>query len=94
VLNEKDFSKFKKGEILVTNETDVSFLPLMKKAKAIITDEGGLLCHAAITAREMKKPCVVGTKASSRVLKTGNWVEIDIDGKIRMQKFFQCRRIV
>ncbi|MDP3131142.1 MAG: PEP-utilizing enzyme, partial [Bacillota bacterium] len=79
VLDEKDFSKFKKGEILVTDETDASFLPLMQKAKAMITDEGGILCHAAIVAREMKKPCVVGTKVASRVLKTGDKVEIAID---------------
>ena len=84
VLDKKDFSKFKKGEILVTDETDASFLPLMKKAKAFITDEGGILCHAAIVAREMKKPCVVGTKIASRVLKTGDVVEISIDGTVRI----------
>lgn len=85
VLSEKDFLSFKKGEILVAKETSASFLPLIRKAKAIITDEGGLLCHAAITAREMKKPCVVGTKAGSRVLKTGDWVEISADGKISVE---------
>jgi len=84
VLDEKDFSKFKKGEILVTDETDASFLPLMKKAKAFITDEGGILCHAAIVAREMKKPCVVGTKIASRVLKNGDWLEIDEKGEVRV----------
>ena len=83
-MDKKDFSKFKKGEILVTDETDASFLPLMKKAKAFITDEGGILCHAAIVAREMKKPCVVGTKIASRVLKTGDVVEISIDGTVRI----------
>ena len=84
VLNEKDFSKFKKGEILVTDETNAGFLPLMQKAKAIITDEGGILCHAAIVAREMKKPCVVGTKVASRVLRNGKEVEIEKDGIIRI----------
>ncbi len=84
VLDEKDFSKFKKGEILVTDETDASFLPLMQKARAIITDEGGILCHAAIVAREMKKPCVVGTKIASRALRTGSVVGIDVNGEIRL----------
>ncbi len=84
VASERDFSKFKRGEILVANETDASFLPLIKIARAIITDEGGLLCHAAIIAREMKKPCVVGTKVASRVLKTGDWLEIDEKGEVRV----------
>lgn len=84
VLDERDFSKFKKGEILVTDETDASFLPLMKKARAFITDDGGILCHAAIVAREMKKPCVVGTKVASRVLKTGDKVKISIDGTVKI----------
>ncbi len=84
VLDKRDFSKFKKGEILVTDETDASFLPLMQKAKAIITDEGGILCHAAIVAREMKKPCVVGTKIASRALRTGSVVGIDVNGEIRL----------
>ena len=84
ILNENDFSKFKKGEILVTEETDANFLPLMQKARAIITDEGGILCHAAIVAREMKKPCVVGTKIASRVLKTGDSLEINTNGGVRI----------
>ena len=77
VFNEKDFSKFKKGEILVTDETDAAFLPIMRLAKAIITNEGGILCHAAIVARELKKPCVTGTKIATQVLKDGDRVEID-----------------
>ena len=77
ILDEKDFSKFKKGEILVTDETDASFLPIMRLAKAIITNEGGILCHAAIVARELKKPCVTGAKIATQVLKDGDRVEID-----------------
>jgi len=74
---EKDFSKMKKGDILVTDETDSTILPLMLKAKAIVTDTGGLLCHAAIIAREMKKPCIIGTKIATQVLKDGDLVEVD-----------------
>lgn len=79
ILGSGNFRKMKKGEILVTNETDATFLPVMKLAKAIVTDEGGILCHAAIVARELKKPCIVGTKIATRALKTGDLVEVDAD---------------
>ena len=49
----------------------------MKKAAAIVTDDGGLTCHAAIVARELKTPCVVGTKIATKVLKDGDMVEVD-----------------
>jgi phosphoenolpyruvate synthase/pyruvate phosphate dikinase len=67
------------GEILVTGMTDPNFVPLMKKAAAIITDGGGLLCHAAIVARELKKPCIIGTKFATKILKDGDIVEVDAD---------------
>ena len=51
----------------------------MKKAAAFVTDEGGLLCHAAIIAREMKKPCVIGTGEATRVLRDGDRVRVDAD---------------
>ncbi|MBI2984028.1 MAG: hypothetical protein HYY50_00125 [Candidatus Kerfeldbacteria bacterium] len=68
---------FQNGEILVTSMTSPEFVPLMKRAKAIITDEGGMLCHAAIIARELKKPCVIGTRVATKVLKDGDLVEVD-----------------
>lgn len=87
ILKSEDFRKMKKGEILVTDETDATFLPVMKLAKAIITDEGGVLCHAAIAARELKKPCVVGTKIATHVLKDGDLIEVDADkGFIKILK--------
>jgi pyruvate,water dikinase len=49
----------------------------MQKAAAFVTDEGGLTCHAAIVAREMKKPCIIGTKIATKVLKDGDMVEVD-----------------
>jgi phosphohistidine swiveling domain-containing protein len=70
---------FKDGEILVTGMTRPEFVPLMKKASAIITDEGGVTCHAAIVARELKKPCIIGTKIATQVLKDGDLVEVDAD---------------
>jgi pyruvate, water dikinase len=51
----------------------------MKKASAIITDEGGITSHAAIVSREMKKPCVIGTKIATKILKDGDLVEVDAD---------------
>jgi len=65
------------GKILVAIQTTPHFIPYMKKSRAIITDEGGLTCHAAIIAREFKKPCVVGTKIATQVLNDGDEVEVD-----------------
>ena len=70
---------FKKGEILVSPMTMPDFVPVMKKSAAIITDEGGITCHAAIIAREFKKPCIVGTKNASEVLQNGDLVEVNAD---------------
>ena len=70
---------FHSGEILVTSMTRIDFVPLMKKAKAIITDEGGISCHAAIVSRELKVPCVIGTKNATRILKDGDNIEIDTE---------------
>ncbi len=77
VMGHKHIDLIKKGEILVSPMTTPDFLPAMKKASAFITDEGGLTCHAAIIAREMKKPCIVGTKIASQILKDGDLVEVD-----------------
>jgi len=70
---------FKKGEILVTGNTTPDFLPAIKKASAILTEKGGSTCHAAIIARELKKPCIVGIKNLISVLKTGDKIEVDAD---------------
>jgi phosphohistidine swiveling domain-containing protein len=67
---------FEKGDILVTGMTRPEFMPFLKKASAIITDSGGVLSHAAIMSREMKKLCIVGTKTATRILKDGDLVEI------------------
>ncbi len=65
------------GDILVTGMTRPDFLPQMKKAGAIVTDAGGMLCHAAIVAREMAKPCIIGTQTATQVFKDGDLVEVD-----------------
>lgn len=72
-----DSAKLHKGDILVTSMTRPEYLSLMSIASAFITDEGGLTCHAGIVAREMNKPCIVGTKTATKILKDGDIVEVD-----------------
>ena len=62
--------------------TTPDFVPAMKKASAFITDEGGITCHAVIIAREMKKPCIIGTKIATQILKDGDLVEVDADNGV------------
>lgn len=68
--------KFEEGFILVASMTRPEYVPAMKKAVAIITDEGGITCHAAIVSRELGIPCIIGTKVATKVLKDGDLVEI------------------
>lgn len=70
---------FNVGDILVTGMTRPEFLSLMHKSGGFVTDAGGILSHAAITARELKKPCVIGTQRATKVLKDGDLVEVDAD---------------
>lgn len=71
-----DTVMFNDGDILVCDNTDVRYLPLMKKAGAIVTNRGGILSHAAIIARELKKPCLIGTKTATKTLVTGNQITV------------------
>jgi len=77
IFAQKDFSKMMQGDILVTGMTRPEYMPIMKKAAAIITDEGGVTCHAAITARELNVPCIIGTRIATKVLKDGDLIEVD-----------------
>lgn len=79
VLELSDMKKVQKGDILVSNETTPDLLPAMERAAAFVTDEGGLSCHAAIVSREMKKPCIVGTKIGTKILKDGDLIEVDAE---------------
>ena len=79
--------KMHEGEILVCPMTNPDYMPAVHKAKAIITDEGGILCHAAIISRELKIPCIIGTKIATKVLHDGDLVEVDADkGVVRLIK--------
>jgi len=79
--------KFRKGDILVAKMTSPEFVVLIKKAKGIITDYGGMTCHASIISRELKIPCIVGTKIATQVLKDGDLVEVDANkGAVKVIK--------
>jgi phosphoenolpyruvate synthase/pyruvate phosphate dikinase len=77
--NVQSINKVKKGDILVASMTRPEYMPALRKAAAIVTDEGGITCHAAIVSRELGIPCIVGTKIATQVLKDGQRVEVDAD---------------
>lgn len=87
VFCEDDFSKVKQGDILVTPMTTPKFVKVIKKVKGIITDEGGVTCHAAIISRELKIPCIVGCKNATKILQDGDLVKLNAStGKISIIK--------
>lgn len=77
IKNIKDIGQFKAGEILVTEITDPDWVPIMRKASAIITDRGGRTSHAAIVSRELGLPCIVGTNHATQVIKTGKNITVN-----------------
>lgn len=77
VLNAKEMDKVQKGDILVAPMTSPDYVPAMRKAGAIITDEGGITCHAAIVSRELGIPCIIGTKIATKLLKDNQQVEVN-----------------
>ncbi|MFC1598202.1 PEP-utilizing enzyme [Patescibacteria group bacterium] len=70
--------KFEQGNVLVTSMTRPDFVPLLKKAAAIITDEGGVTCHAAIISRELGIPCIIGTRNATKELQSGERVIMNL----------------
>ncbi len=86
IIRRKDeIDQMKKGEILISPMTTPDVFIAIKKASAIVTDEGGQLCHAAIISRELKIPCIVGTKTASETFTDGDLIEVDADkGIIKM----------
>ncbi|MEM4076719.1 MAG: pyruvate, water dikinase, partial [Metallosphaera sp.] len=92
LLDVKDAKEFQKGEILVTKMTDPDWVPVMKAASAIVTDEGGITSHAAIVSRELGIPAIVGAKEATKVLETGQEITVDAtrgvvyDGKIILEE--------
>jgi len=72
-----DMKKMQKGDVLISIATNPDLVPAMKIASAIVTDVGGITCHAAIVSRELNIPCIVGTKIATKALKDGYLVEVD-----------------
>ncbi|MEK6958815.1 MAG: phosphoenolpyruvate synthase [archaeon] len=95
-----DITKINTGDLLVTKMTSPSWVPIMKKASGIITDEGGRTCHAAIVSRELGIPCVVGTEIATKTLIDGQKVTIDgfngivYEGEVNIAEKKHERRVI
>ncbi len=77
IIRAKDMVKMNEGDILVSVATDPDIVPAMKKAAAIVTEQGGITSHAAIVSRELGVPCIIGTKIATQVFKDGDRVEVN-----------------
>ena len=87
VSRKKEIPAFQPGNVLVAPMTTPHYLPAMRRCIAIITDEGGVTSHAAIVARELKKPCIIGTKFATHLIQDGDEVDVNADlGEIRITK--------
>ena len=73
----EETKNFRKGDILITTMTQPDMVPLMAKASAIVTDQGGMTSHAAVIAREFRIPCVIRTYKATQVFKSGDLIEVD-----------------
>lgn len=87
ILGQRDFSKFEKNNIIVTSNTTPDYVPIIKKASAIIAEEGGLTAHVSIVSREFGIPCIVGVANVTKLLNDGDLVEVNANkGTIRKLK--------
>jgi pyruvate,water dikinase len=77
IASREDAAKLRDGEVLVTHMTAPDWVPLMRRAAAIVTDSGGMTCHAAIVSRELSIPCIVGTADATKTLRDGQLVTVD-----------------
>ena len=83
VIKEPDqILELQEDEIIVVRMTDPDSVPYIQRSKGVITDHGGILCHAAIVCREMQKPCIVGTKIATQELTTGDIIIIDNEANV------------
>ena len=82
VRTAREIGKVVAGDVLITAMTTPEFVPAMQRACAIVTDEGGILCHAAIVSRELHIPCVVGTKHATRAFQDGDILDVDASAGI------------
>ena len=79
ILRMTDLGKISPGDVMITPMTIASYIPAMRKCAAIVTDEGGVTCHAAIVSREMGVPCIVGTKNATHVFRNGQQLEVNAE---------------
>lgn len=77
VNSHEDMKDFKEGNVLISINTNPTLMPVLKICSAIVSDEGGITSHAAIVSRELKKPCITGTKIATKVFRDGDMVEVD-----------------
>lgn len=93
VKTPNELKKVRAGDVLVAQMTFPSFIIAMRQASAFVTDEGGITCHAAIISREMKKPCIIGTKIATKVLRDGDLVEVDANkGVVKILKKAETKK--
>lgn len=84
LADSEEIYKVKEGDIIVTKMTTPDMVPAMRRAVGIVTDRGGITSHAAVIARELRIPCVVGTGDATKVLKEGQEVLVNGDtGAVR-----------
>jgi len=87
VVGSGEGEEFDEGDILVTICSSPTMMPLIHKCAAIVTDEGGISCHAAVISRELKKPCVMNTKVATLTIADGDYIEVDADkGVVTLHK--------
>jgi phosphoenolpyruvate synthase/pyruvate phosphate dikinase len=86
ILSSTDLNvDFKDGDILVAVTTNPTLMPLIRRSSAIVSDEGGVTCHAAIVSRELKKPCIIGTKFATHIFQNEDIIEVDAtNGVVRL----------
>jgi len=73
----EEFINVNQGDILITPMTTPEYVPIMKKVSGIITDEGGVTCHATIVSREFNIPCLVGTGNATKIFKDNDQIQLD-----------------
>jgi len=79
VLTKEELDKVKDGDILITGSTTPDYVPVLKRVKAIVTDEGGILSHASVISRELRIPCIIGTKTATNAFADGDHIEVNAD---------------
>jgi pyruvate,water dikinase len=94
ILTSDDADSVKDGDVLVTPMTDPDMVPAIQRAAAVVTDRGGMLCHAAIVCRELGKPCIVGTGNASTTLRNHTNVLVDANSRAGTVSIFNDEEVI